>query len=51
MTKINFAEFIISKIGYIVMCIIMQKHYIHCIYFGTKPIKISRAHKAIQQNW
>ena len=31
------------------MCIIIQKHYIHCIYFGTKPIKINRAHKAIQK--
>ena len=29
MTKIKFADFIISKIGYIVMCIMMQKHYIH----------------------
>ena len=48
--KIIFVEFLISKTGYIVMCIIIQKHYIHCIYFGKKPIKISRAHKAIQQN-
>ena len=51
MTKINLVDLIISKIGYIVMrIIIIQKHYIHCIYFGTKPIKISKTHKAIQQN-